>query len=166
MAIELKTFNSSFITEEYVNWLNNPELMKYSENRHKKHTFKSCREYYKTFHNSTNLLYAIIDSDFNKHVGNINAYIDIDNGIADIGILVGKTKKGYGYLAWVKMIEILFKKKNIRKITAGTMSGNIPMLKIFEKSGMVYEYTKKNQFIFCSEFMDLVGYCIFKEDYL
>ena len=148
MSIELKTFNSSFITEEYVNWLNNSELMKFSENRYKKHDLKSCREYYKTFNNSPNLLYAIIDSDFNEHVGNINAYIDIHNGIADIGILVGKTKKGYGYLAWIRM------------------SGNIPMLKIFEKSGMVYEYTKKNQFIFCSELMDEVGYCIFKENYL
>jgi RimJ/RimL family protein N-acetyltransferase len=64
------------------------------------------------------------------------------------------------------MIEILFQEKNIRKITAGTMSENIPMIKIFEKSGMKYEYTKKDQFIHNSNSVDLIGYCIFKEEYL
>ena len=165
MGVVLQHFNYSFITKEYINWLNNSELMKYSENRHEKHTSKSCKKYYETFHNSKDLLFAIIDSKSNEHVGNINAYIDNYNGTADIGILVGKVQKGYGYIAWIKMIEILFQKKDIRKITAGTMSENIPMLKIFEKSGMEYEYRKKNQFIYNGSSIDLIGYCIFKENY-
>ena len=166
MDVVLQHFDYSFITKEYISWLNNPELMKYSEQRHKKHTFESCKEYYEAFHNSTNLLFAIIDSASNEHVGNINAYIDIYNGTADVGVLVGKPQKGYGYIAWIKMIAILFQKKNIRKITAGTMSENIPMIKIFEKSGMKYEYTKKDQFVYDGNSINLIGYCIFKEDYL
>ena len=46
------------------------------------------------------------------------------------------------------------------------MSENIPMLKIFEKSGMKYEYTKKDQFIYDGNSINLIGYCIFKEEYL
>ena len=64
------------------------------------------------------------------------------------------------------MIEILFQEKNIRKITAGTMSENIRMLKIFEKSGMKYEYTQKGQFICDGNSVNLIGYCIFNEEYL
>jgi RimJ/RimL family protein N-acetyltransferase len=166
MDVVLRYFDYSFITNEYINWLNNPELTKYSEQRHLKHTFESCKEYCEAFHNSTNFLFAIIDSESNEHVGNINAYIDIYNGTADMGILVGKGNKGYGYIAWIKMIAFLFQEKNIRKITAGTMSENIPMLKIFEKSGMKYEYTKKDQFIYDGNSINLIGYCIFKEEYL
>ena len=166
MGVVLQHFDYSFITNEYINWLNNPELMKYSEQRHIKHTFESCKEYIDGFVNSTNLLFAIIDSESNEHVGNINAYIDIYNGTANMGILVGTGNKGYGYIAWTKMIEILFQEKNIRKITAGTMSENIPMLKIFEKSGMKYEYTQKDQFIFDGNSVNLIGYCILKEEYL
>ena len=166
MEVKLVKFKSTFITDEYLSWLNNDELMMYSENRHKVHTIESCIEYHKTFLNSKNLLYAIVDSHTNNHVGNINAYIDEPNCIADIGILIGKVKKGYGFLAWTKMIDLLFKTKNIRKITAGTMSGNIPMLKIFKRSNMLYEYTKKDQFIFKNELMDLVGYSLFKKDYI
>ena len=104
MDVVLRYFDYSFITNEYINWLNNPELTKYSEQRHLKHTFESCKEYCEAFHNSTNFLFAIIDSESNEHVGNINAYIDIYNGTADMGILVGKGNKGYGYIAWIKMI--------------------------------------------------------------
>jgi len=166
MSVVFHNFDYSFITNEYINWLNSSELMKYSEQRHVKHTFESCKQYIEGFIDSTNLLFAIIDSESNDHVGNINAYIDINNGIADIGVLVGKGGKGYGYAAWMKMIEILFQEKNIRKITAGTMSENILMLKIFEKSGMKYEYTKKDQFIYDGNSVNLIGYCIFKEEYL
>ena len=140
--------------------------MKYSEQRHFRHTFESCKDYYEGLINSNNLLYAILDSETNEHIGNINAYIDSYNSTADIGILVGKGGKGYGFDAWMKMIKILFQEKKIRKITAGTMSENIPMLKIFEKSGMKYEYTQKDQFIFDGNSVNLIGYCILKEEYL
>ena len=139
--------------------------MQFSEQRHKKHTFETCKNYYLSFEESKNLLYAIIDKKTGVHVGNINAYIDPHNGTADIGILVGKGGKGYGYKAWIQMIKILFQEKNIRKITAGTMFNNTPMLEIFKKSGMTHEYTKIDQFICDGKPIHLIGYCIFKEEY-
>ena len=59
--IFLNQFNESYISEKYLSWLNNKELMQYSENRHTNHTIDSCREYYQSFNNSNNLLFAILD---------------------------------------------------------------------------------------------------------
>jgi [ribosomal protein S5]-alanine N-acetyltransferase len=165
IIIDLVPFSQEFITNQYIGWLNNKELMKFSEQRHNDHTQKSCTDYYLSFENSDNLLYAILNND-KEHVGNVNAYVDPINQVADIGIIVGETRCGYGYLAWKEMMRILFSEKRIRKITAGAMEINKPMIKVFIKSGMKYEYKKRKNFIHNNQFIDLVGYSIFNSDIL
>ena len=159
--ISLAPFEETFITDEYVSWLNNKTLMQFSEHRHKEHTLNSCYEYFNSFQNSENVLYAVLDKNSGVHVGNINAYIDKYNSIADIGILIGKPGQGYGLKAWNEMIYFLLNEEGVRKITAATMSVNELMIRIFEKSGMVYEYTKKDQVIYKAKPVDLIGYCKF-----
>ena len=63
--------------------------------------------------------------------------------------------------AWNEMIYFLLNEEGVRKITAATMSVNEPMIRIFEKSEMVYEYTKKDQAIYKAKPVDLIGYCKF-----
>ena len=159
--LRLEKFSKKYLTKEYLSWLNNKELMKYSENRHITHTLESCQKYHESFQDSHNLLFAVIN-DQNKHIGNINAYIDKNNAIADIGILIGKPGKGYGKKAWNLMIKTLFNQFNIRKITAGSMEKNIAMINIFKESGMSYEYTKEKYFNFEGSYVDLVGYTIYR----
>ena len=162
--IFLDQFNESYISEKYLSWLNNKELMQYSENRHTNHTIDSCREYYQSFKNSNNLLFAILDKKNMNHVGNISAYIDTNNLTADIGILVGVTGQGYGFLAWEAFMKKLFSEYNIRKITGGTMDVNKAMKKIFIKSGMDYEYSKKDHCVYKERYVDMVGYCAFNPE--
>ena len=159
--IKLVKFRRQHITSQYIGWLNDSELVQYSEQRHHKHTYETCIEYYKSFIGSPNLFYAVIDAESNEHVGNINAIIDTYNSVADIGILIAKGNHGYGFAAWSIMIEILFNEKKVRKITAGTMVINDPMIKIFKKSNMKEEYRKKRQFMVERKEIDLIGYCIF-----
>lgn len=102
-----------------------------------------------------NLYLAIINN--NDHIGNISAYLDNYNSIADISIILAEQGKGYGINSWNEIIKIL-RKKNIRKITASTMIINKPMIKIFKKSGMKIEYKKKKYFKFNKKYIDLVGY--------
>ena len=159
--IILKKFDKAMITKNYLGWLNDKNLMRYSENRHKKHTQISCEKYFEDMINSGNLIYAIVDRASNLHVGNINAYIDTNNSIADIGILIGIPRKGYGGYAWTAMIQKLFFDKKIRKITAGTMATNEAMIKIFINSGMELEYSKREHFMVDNNLVDLIGYSIF-----
>ena len=164
--IKLEQFTRGHITPQYISWLNDRELVKYSEQRHYKHTFKTCLEYYKSFIGSSNLFYAVTDAESNEHVGNITAFIDVHNKVADIGILIAKGNQGYGLAAWKMMIQILFYEKKIRKITAGTMATNHTMIKIFEKSNMQKEYVQKRQFIRNNNEIDLIGYFIINEKYI
>lgn len=165
MQCKIVNFSSQYFTNDYVSWLNDKNLTKYSEQRHSIHTLDSCKEYVKSFTNSDNLLFAIIDIKSKKHIGNINAYIDVNNKVADIGILISQGGKGYGLCAWNQMINLLFSSKhNMRKITAGTMAINEAMIKIFKKSGMKLEYIRPKHFIYEKKLVDMIGY--YKENKL
>ena len=162
MPCYLNKFTEKYVTQKYIGWLNDPALMKYSEQRHYTHDIDSCIRYFNSFTGTKNLLYAVVDSNTHQHVGNINAYVDAFNQTADVGVLIGIGGYGYGLSAWNKMLHQLFSADlNIRKVTAGAMSENKAMLRIFEKSGMSYEYTKIRHFCFENRLVDMKVY--FKE---
>ena len=77
--------------------------------------------------------------------------------------MIGEKRSGYGSLAWKEMMKYLIKKK-IRKITAATMEINKPMIKIFQKSMMTFEYRKEKHFIFDGHPVDMIGYCFFNSE--
>jgi RimJ/RimL family protein N-acetyltransferase len=100
------------------------------------------------------------------HIGNITAYIDEANKIADLGILIGETKawgKGYAAEAWMAVCEYLFKKMNIHKITAGTMSSNERMLNLMKRVGMHDDGRRIKQYIWEGKEVDAIYKAIFKK---
>ena len=115
--------------------MNSKNLTKYSRHRFKKITRRDALKYLQEMRN--NLYYAIIKN--GNHIGNIAAYIDQTNKVADISIILAEQGKGYGLISW-KEISKKLKKKRIRKITASTMIINKAMIKLFKKSGMKFEY--------------------------
>jgi len=158
--LAIKQFTPKYLTEEYVSWLNDREVVRYSEQRHKSHTLASCSDYYKSFQDKCDLFLVILTKDQPiNHIGNITVLIDTNNLVADIAIVIGKKDvwgKGYGKEAFAGVMDYLFLKKNIRKVTAGTMSINKPMLSIMKSSGMVSDGVKKNQFLVDGEEVDMI----------
>ena len=166
--LEIIPFDRAHITDKYINWLNDPEVVKFSSQRFRIHTKKTCEEYLETYNNTSNYFWAIIDKANNYgHIGNINAYIDINQNTADLGIIIGEKKvwgKGFGLEAWEVICEFLFNEKSIRKITAGTLSCNKGMLKIAEKSGMKKEGRRLKQEIVRGEEVDVVYFGLFNSN--
>lgn len=70
-------FREHHLTEAYVGWLNDPEVVRYSEQRHQKHTMESAREYFQTQENSINSFIAIevLEGDA-IHIGNMRAFVN------------------------------------------------------------------------------------------
>lgn len=166
--LKILPFNELFITETYIGWLNDKELLKYSEQRHFKHDYQSCLSYLKSFENSENIFAAIIEKESGRHIGNINSYLDQFNRTADMGLLVGDASaqgKGYGLEAWLALMAFIFNNKKIRKITAGTMALNLAMLKVMDSSQMQRETNKRRQFLYNGTEVDLITSAIFKEDF-
>ena len=138
----LSEFKSENITDEYISWLNDKELMKFSRQRFYHHTKSSCLNYFNSFKSTDNLFFSI-NTPQEKLIGTITAYVNIKENVADIGILIGNKdfkSEGYGLSAWCLFQEYLFNEKKIKKITAGTLSGNIGMIKIIEKSNMRFKF--------------------------
>ena len=127
VATTLVKFRHGHITQTYVSWLNNPEIVKYSEQRHVRHHILSCSEY--LYEMRRHKLWAIMRD---VHVGNISAHLDRNNGVADISILLGYSGIGIGTEALALACEEL---KDYRKLTLGCMASNKAMIRIAEKNG-------------------------------
>ncbi len=161
--IYLEPFSMAHLTDNYIQWLNDPVVVRYSEQRHVTHTRESCFRYFQSFAQSAHLFYAImLMSHPNEHIGNMTVFIDPYNKIADIGILIGEKKhwgNGYGLEAWKAMSDYLFA-SGIRKVTAGTMASNQGMLKIMQRSEMQLEGRRYKHFLHEGKEEDLIFYAI------
>lgn len=168
--LKIVPFAERHLTEVYVAWLNNKDLMNFSEQRHRDHTIESCRAYMSSFEGTPHYFWAILETESRLgHIGNINAYLDLLNGLADVGILIGEPAargKGLGLEAWKAVCDGLFTHTATRKITAGTMVANIPMLRIMERSGMVPDGRRAGHYRHGSEDNDLAHAALFREQWV
>lgn len=95
-----------------------------------------------------NEFFAIVDQSSGGVFGTIAARVSKIHGTADVGIMVGRKEargKGIGLEAWLLMESHLFNTLRLRKITAGTLRINSPMVRLALRSGMHIEGIRKSQ---------------------
>ena len=146
--ISLKKFSSAHVEcQGYHNWLRDPEVIRtlnLPEYIRAPVSADSIRQYCSQLMSSSNnfffALYLNEQSEFigTAKIGSVNKY----SGTADLGIMIGrKDLWGNGYAT--EAIELLcgaaFKQLKIRRVTAGSMSNNPSMIRVFEKLGFKIE---------------------------
>jgi RimJ/RimL family protein N-acetyltransferase len=138
--IRIVPFTESHLSRQYIGWLNDPEVVRYSEQRHLRHTLKSCRRYLEAQQVSANYFLAVhVSALADRHVGNLGVSVDIHNRTADLSILIGDKSQwntGVGTRAWMLTLETLLTRLKFRLVTAGTMEPNQPMIGLMKRSGM------------------------------
>lgn len=149
--LNLVPFADRHMTQTYVDWLQDPILMRYSEQRHRSHDLESCRRFVESFATSPHFLWAIeaVDQD-HKHIGNITATLDPNNGLADIGLLIGADRcqgRGYGSQAWQAVMTYLHTLPHLHKITGGCLAPNTAMVRIMQNAGMIPDGRRKNHYL-------------------
>ena len=152
-------FSEDHLTARYVGWLNDPETTRYSELRHRRHSLETCRQYLESVRASGHFFGAIHRKHDNSHIGNITAYLDPANGIADLAIIIGEQsihRQGFGSEAWIAMMNLLIGQKRVRKVTGGAMQINQPMLRVFVKAGMHEEAIRRRHFVVEGHEVDVV----------
>lgn len=163
--LQLVPFSEEYCTSRYVSWLEDPLVTRYSEQRHRTHTLESCRRYYHSFMGTPNYFWAIVRPDKEPHhIGNANAYIDPYNQIGDIGILIGERSiwgQGYGFEAWKTLCQYLLHGLKVRKVTAGTIAPNLPMLAIMKKAGMVKDGRRLRHYLWEGREVDTIHMALF-----
>ncbi len=133
-------------TNKIIGWLNDPVLMKYSEQRRQVHTPKTQHDYVAIARRLPSQ-YRLAYHD-KELIGTATANLDDHNSIADVGILIGSEhgEKGYGREVWRIFCGILAKEYSVRKIEGGCMAQNKAMIRVFEKNQMRLEGTRRYHF--------------------
>lgn len=163
--LRLTPFTADHLTDRYVQWLNDPTVTRYSEQRHRHHSLSSCRDFLHTFSGTPHHFWAIECRDGNLgHIGNIVAIVDAPNRGADLSIMIGEKRawrKGFGEEAWQAACSSLIKHEHLRKISAGTMADNAPMLGIMRAVGMTQEGRRIRHLLLQGREVDLVQMALF-----
>ncbi len=163
-------FAESFLTESYVGWLNDPEVVRFSTQRHAVHTVESCRAYRQSYTGTPHYFWAIVENERGLgHIGNINAYVDKRDQVTDLGILLGNKaawRRGYGCEAWLAVCRYLFEKAGMRKITAGTCASNAAMLSLMKAAGMAEDGRRARHTIVEGREVDIIYAALFRESWI
>lgn len=162
----IRPFTKGDITTSYVSWLNDSVIMQYSNQRFLKHSKTSCLNYLNSFRDTPNSFFAIEESSSNKFIGTMTVYFSEIERLADVGILIGDPKvagKGYGKDSWCSMTEWLKNREEVRKITAGTVSINKPMLALMSAANMIQDGHRRRHQIIKGKEVDVMYFAIFND---
>lgn len=139
-------------TQRNVDWLRDPKVVEYSEQRHKAHTLTTCLTYINSL-KPYGHIWAIWTTAGDRYIGNLAADVDAPNLTADVSILIGERDywgKGLGSEAWGAACNWLLDKDcgGLRKLEAGCMAVNIAMRRVFDHTGFQFEGERKNHFLY------------------
>jgi len=165
--IMLRSLTEADITEEYLSWLNDPEVMAYMESKHLTHTMISLKKFVaETIKDKSTIFLAIIAD--NKHIGNIKlGPINTIHKHGDIGIMIGNKAywgKGHATEAIKLLVQFAFKELHLHKLTAGFYSNNAASIKAFMNAGFREEGRLKQQFRFGQGYVDKVCLGLIQEE--
>jgi [ribosomal protein S5]-alanine N-acetyltransferase len=159
--VSLFLLKPEHVTQDYVSWLNDPQVNKYLECRFFMHTIASTRKFVQAMLDSPDNLFLGIRSHLlDRHVGNVKiGPIDKNHGLSAVGIMIGEKKakgKGIGGLTINMIVEIARNQLLLRKITAGCYVSNVGSQRTFEKSGFSIEAVRKQHYLLNGNPEDIV----------
>jgi [ribosomal protein S5]-alanine N-acetyltransferase len=166
-SVLLRPLRVGDVNDEYIGWLNDPVLMRYSNQRFVHHDRASCVRYLRSFEGSDNLLLSVRWPGDDRAVGTMTAYRSRHHGTADLGILIGAASargQGIGHDAWNTLAQWLLHGGGTRKLTCGTLACNAAMLRIAVRAGMVREAVRSRQEVVDGQAVDVVYFARFGND--
>lgn len=155
--VALAAFAPDDVTEEYVGWLNDPEIVRFTEARYQRHTMEGTRHYVRACQASPrDELFRILAD--GAHVGNIKLTgIDQTHRRCSIGILIGRRDmwgRGIGTQAVALVSRHAFATYGLHKLVAGIYVGNEASRRAFEKAGFHLEATLREHRVFEGRLID------------
>lgn len=148
-------------TTDYARWMNDPEIVRYTESRYTAHTIDGIRHYIAAMRaDPGSLLLAIEREKDGRHIGNIKiGPVDWYHRSGDIGLLIGETDcwgQGYASEAIAALADHAFAVLRLEKLTAGVYAPNTGCIRAFERGGFVSEGVRLKQCLFENSRVDVV----------
>lgn len=160
--IYLRRLTENDVSEDYVRWMNDPDINQYLESRFYTHTIESTKAFIRSVTNDNNYQFGIFTKDENKHIGNIKVGgINLYHRYADIGFLIGE-KDYWGMGIATEAIglatDFAFNTLKLHKLWGGAYSPNVGSVKAFIKNSYEQEGIKRSQYLCNGEYVDDIMY--------
>jgi len=140
--ILLSKFKISDITENYISWLRDKSIIKFTKIKNTK--IEDIIQYVQENICNNNVIFLKILFN-NVHIGNIRIQ-KIKKNKATVAIIIGNKRfhnKGIGKIVIAKAIQIVKKDKKIKTLVAYIHKLNYPSASIFRKNRFIKKYKKK-----------------------
>jgi [ribosomal protein S5]-alanine N-acetyltransferase len=151
-VIECFLLEPHLVTEEYVGWLNDPEVNRFLESRFSVQTLEGVRDFVaRQLEDPRTLFLGIRSLELGRHVGNVKiSPISPPHGLGEVGIMIGDREawgRGIATEALRLIAEIARNELGLRKLTAGCYKSNGGSIGAFLKAGFHIEATRPDHFL-------------------
>lgn len=156
--IFLRRLTEDDVTEDYVRWMNDPEINQYLESRFTVQTIESTKAFIRSVTNDNNYQFGIFVKESGKHVGNIKVGgVNPIHRYANIGFLIGEKEywgQGIATEAIRLATDFAFNTLNLHKVWGGAYAPNVGSINAFLKNGFQQEGNKRSQYLCHGEYVD------------
>jgi|TARA_B110000438_G_scaffold287710_1_gene320321 RimJ/RimL family protein N-acetyltransferase len=147
----LRIITKKDISNNYIRWMNDSEITKYTEQRYQKHSSENIEMFIEDkLKSKLDFLFGIFFE--NKHIGNIKlGPVKWEHLSSEISFFIGEKNflgKGIMSAAVNKIVDFAFQELGLEKINAGYYEKNIASGKLFEKCGFNIEGVRDSNIIF------------------
>jgi len=151
------------VSDAYLKWMNDPDVNRFLECRTESYTRQDLLQYVeKVTADPDSFLFAIIDQQTNRHIGNIKlGPINRIHRRSSIGIIIGETDyfgKGVGTESVALVTRVAFNELRLHKLTAGCYAPNLAAEKVFLKNGFKIEGRRKSHAWYDGAFVDVIEF--------
>jgi [ribosomal protein S5]-alanine N-acetyltransferase len=157
-----------YATNEYLKWLNDPEINKYLEVK-KENSISELESFINDAVKKKGFFWAIHLKENGKHIGNIKIDpVNKKHGTGEYGILMGDKNewgKGYAKEASATIINFCFNEMNLRKMTLGVVENNTAAVKLYENMGFITEGIYKMHGIYDGSYCNILRMAMFNPLY-
>jgi len=157
--LHLRQFTVDDITPEYIDALNDKEVVQYTDARHTSWNVENSKEFVLDSNvEGKRELIGIFLKDSGKHIGNIRLHFDNRERRVALGIMIwDKTQWGKGYAteALNAVSDYVFDDLGYHKLWADYYYGeNVASYRMFAKTGFKIEGIFRDHFVLYGRFVD------------
>ena len=145
----VRSLRRSDVTERYLGWMNDQEITQHLESGRNGYTMEELISYFENQSESTYQVFAIIDKNNDKHIGNLTFNpISLKHNNTGLGGIIGDKKYWGKSGAFVESMRLLidygFKVRKFHKIHSGVSLLNVPCIIASKKVKFLEEGFRKD----------------------
>ena len=166
----LRPLERTDLNDRYLNWLNDPEVTRYTETGIFPSSAEDLDNYYRSMSGSRNdVMLAVVDKQSGKHIGNVKlGPIHWLHRSATFGILIGQKEfwgKGVGLEATRLMVEYGFDRLNLHRIDLGVFAEHEAAVRCYEQAGFKLEGRLRDDLFHDGEYKDRLWMGLLRSEY-